>query len=60
MPVPVPADDLTLAGYLRAVRGRLAPESLVSAGFPGFAARNSRCWAASASTTTRASSKGER
>lgn len=32
----MPADDLTLAAYLRAVRGRLAPESL---GLPGGGVR---------------------
>jgi len=32
----VPADDLTLAAYLRAVRGRLTPESL---GLPGGGVR---------------------
>ena len=35
-PVPLPADDLTLAAYLRAVRGRLSPESL---GLPGGGVR---------------------
>jgi transcriptional regulator with XRE-family HTH domain len=35
-PVPLPADDLTLAAYLRAIRGRLVPESL---GLPGGGVR---------------------
>lgn len=35
-PVTLPADDLTLASYLRAVRGRLVPESL---GLPGGGVR---------------------
>ena len=35
-PVPSPADDLTLAAYLRAIRGRLLPESL---GLPGGGVR---------------------
>lgn len=34
--MPLPADDLTLAAYLRAVRGRLSPESL---GLPGGGVR---------------------